>query len=85
MPTVKPLTIKQRAAFKTADFTRWVKDEMHNREINQDVLGCEIGLSQQQISYRIQHNSFSVEEMIFILDYLEASDQQILHFTSRRF
>ena len=68
----------KRKEYMVSDFSSWLNDRMYRRKLSQKDLGQFIGISQPAFSNRMKKGLFSYEDIITLLDKLEATDEEIL-------
>ncbi len=74
MPRV---TIKKKDYMK-ADLSQWIVGRMYARHLRQADLAEAIGISQPAFCQRLKNGLFVYEELLTILNKLEATDEEIL-------
>ena len=74
MPRVNTLDPYKRKVERLMDF---IKGQMNRLRITQKDLAREMGVSQQTISHKFHNYSFTIRELIWILDYLKATKEEV--------
>lgn len=66
------------SAYKAADFTKIIKKRMIDLDINQEELADRVGISPQNMSYKLRNNSYTFIDFIEIIKALDLKDSMIL-------
>lgn len=70
--------------YKKKDLSDWVRGQLRCKGLTQQDVCESLDCSQQAISYKLKNCSFSYEELVKVLNMLEADDQTILKFMKMR-
>lgn len=73
-----PKVIINKLEYITHSIGPWVVMWLRREKKTMSDLACELGISQQGVSYKIKTNSFSYGDMLVIFDYLNVPDNEIL-------
>lgn len=74
MPRINTLDPYKRKVERLMDY---IKGQMHRLRITQKDLAREMGVSQQTISNKFKNNSFTIRELMWLLDYLKATKEEV--------
>ena len=74
MPRINTLDPYKRKVESLMDY---IKGQMHRLRITQKDLAREMGVSQQTISNKFKNNSFTIRELMWLLDYLKATKEEV--------
>lgn len=74
-----PKVYLKRKEYKVSEFTKWVYGSMKLANENQTDIGILLGITQQGLSYKLKHGTFTLYETITLLAHFNATDKEIIH------
>lgn len=80
MPRIKQYEKK----YMVDDLYDWIHGQMRRTKTKQSELGRILNLSQQNLSYRLEHQTLTYMDVISIFEYFQADEETILKFTKTK-
>lgn len=77
--TNMPKVYFKKKEYKVAEFTKWICGSMKLTNENQTDIGKLLGVTQQGLSYKMKHGTFTLYETIVLLAHFDATDKEIIH------
>lgn len=74
MPRIQAL----KKDYMVRDFAHFVKDHIRDEGMKQEDLADILGISQQKLSYKICHNTFSYAEFLAIVEVFKPNDNELM-------
>lgn len=74
-----PRIIQNRKKYKTNDIGAWVRGQLYKEGKSFAELGEALDMSEQAVSYKLKHNSFSYADLLTVFEFLGSSDDEILY------
>lgn len=74
-----PKVCINRKQYKANDIGAWVRGKLFKERKSLAELGNALDMSQQAVSYKLKHNSFSYADLLTVFQFLGSSDEEILY------
>ncbi len=64
--------------YMVRDFAHFVKDKSREMNLTQAEVAKELGISQQKLSYKINHDTFTYADFLAIVEIFKPSDNELM-------
>ena len=73
-----PRVAIKKKEYMISDLSQWIKGRLYAKKLRQEDVANLLGISQSAFSHRLRLSYFTYGDLLSILKYLDATDEEIL-------